>query len=261
MSAATSHFLWKIKKIRPEWDVQFHINRFAVDVARCECVAEAREQASDFLIMVDDDVIGGEDVLRLPEHNAPVVSGLVPSWKLGRFHWATYDLTEDNIYQSISHDRLALGTGLRQVYAVGGALLCIRKDVLDMKEADPLFSLDRNADGTMNLFGGEDIMFCRKMHEYNIPVYVDPNILGEHIAPVEMALTMYGADRDGGKRDAGVDAQSRMSYQLVADVGEMPFSLPVSDSYRRLQQERQQGTLQHPAKNDGRISYSKLHLA
>jgi hypothetical protein len=250
-----------MQRHHPEWDISEKVNRFAVDVARCECVVEAREKGVDFLIMVDDDVMSDERSFTLPNHDVPVVTGLVPTWRMGKFHWATYDLLENGSFVSIAHTalRLAKGQALKQVYACGAALLCIRSDVFGDTDMDPLFSLSRHRDGTMELFGGEDIMFCRRMHEHDIPVYLDPTVLGEHISAVDMAATIYSADKEAAR--AGADTHSRMSFSIVVDAGELPFNLPVSESYRCMRKEWEEGARDIPAKPIGQVSYSKLHLA
>ena len=260
--AATSAFLRMISQQRLEWSVREHVNKFAVDVARCECVAEARRGNADFLIMVDDDVVGDERALLLPQHAVPVVSGLVPTWKMGRFHWAAYDLGPDGAFYSIAGDRLKNGGKLLRVYATGGALLCIRKDVLNNRALAPLFTLDRESDGTMRIFGGEDIMFCRKLHEREIPIYVDSTILGEHMGTIDMAATMYAAEKAVQEAsDAGADTHPRMSSRLVVDTGELPVDLPISAGYAGLWQEQREGAHGIPEKPGGKVSYSKLHLA
>lgn len=256
LTVGTSAFLRMIQKKRPGWDVREYVCKFAIDVGRSECVAEAKRQEADFLLMVDDDVRSDERALTLPEHNVPIVAGMVPTWKLGHFHWAAYDLDNQGVLSSIPH---TIHRGLQQVYAVGSALLCIRKDVLSLSPADigPLFSFDKNGDGTMKPLGGEDINFCRKMHTLNIPVYCDTSVLGEHFGAVDMATTMYAADR--GESIEGSNPVSRMSFGLVVDTGKLPVSLPRSTSYRRLWDTKKEG----PAisgKDKKTISVGNLHF-
>lgn len=67
-------------------------------------------------------------------------------------------------------------TGMREVHAVGGACLCLSRELLSSIEA-PWFKFEA---------GGEDVYFCRKVRRAGYRVAVDTHVLpghiGEHVA-------------------------------------------------------------------------------
>lgn len=211
------------------WDVDLHVNKVGIDIARSEVVAKARESDADYLIMVDDDVVPTERIVNMPKYGVPVLSGCVPSWRFGKMFWCVFDLDEDGTYRSIvdfNEDK-----SLQQIYAAGGALLCIRRDVFMDRRADPLFEFKRNTDGTVADFGGEDTRFSQKCHSMNYPIFVDPGLVGEHQPRIELVRTLVENDGDLSS-NGGLIAVSKYN------IGDYNCDLPVSDSYRRVRRER-----------------------
>jgi hypothetical protein len=210
------------------WDADMHVNKVGIDIARSEVIAKARESNADYLIMVDDDVVPTDRILRLPEHGVPVVSGCVPSWSFGKLFWCIFDLDEDGTYRSVTD--FTEDHSLQQVYSVGGALLCIRRDVLEDTSQDPLFLFRRNSDGTVAHFGGEDCHFCQKVHRMGYPIYADPGMVGEHTPRIELVRTLV--ENADPNTDGGLITVARY------DTRQYGCELPVSDSYRRMREQR-----------------------
>lgn len=177
----------ELRAMKPEWDVDWHTNGFSIAISRNEMCKQAREANVDFLIMLDDDIIPPSSVLNLPSHNKPMVAGLALTWQAGYHQWNAYEIVDGVSFQNIARwtdDRL-----LRPVYAVGGACLCIRKDVLWNRALWPLFAERTYPDGTIMPFGGEDIWFSTQLQAAGIPVYVDPQVQCEHWRPTGLKQT------------------------------------------------------------------------
>ena len=211
------------------WDVDMHVNKVGIDIARSEVVANARNSNADYLIMVDDDVVPTERIQRMPDHGVPVVSGCVPSWRFGKMFWCIFDLDEDGSYYSVTNfidDR-----SLQQVYAAGGAMICIRRDVFTDTREDPLFIFRRKSDGTVDHFGGEDTHFSQKCHRMNYPIFVDPGLVGEHQPRIELVRTLVENDGD-------TDSNGGLIAMVAYNTRDYGVELPVSDSYRRIWRER-----------------------
>ncbi len=216
-----------------DWDVGYIIKPYCVAVGRSEAVREALEKDADGLFMWDDDVtFPGERVREMPDAGKDIVAGLVPTWKFGTFHWNCYDLTEEGRWYS-QHQ---FGTRYQEVWGVGAACLYLSRRVLEAADAYPLFEFDTDDIGCVNLFGGEDINFCKKMHRIDIPVHVDSACVCEHIHAVDMTRTMLEADRY-----ADSDTHSRLTRSIAADLGESQRLLPVSEGYRRRRWARRDG--------------------
>jgi len=210
------------------WDADMHVNKVGIDIARSEVIVQARKSNADYLVMVDDDVVPTERILRLPEHGVPVVSGCVPAWRFGKLFWCIFDLDEDGTYRSVTD--FTEDHSLQQVYSVGGALLCIRRDVFCDEREDPLFIFNRNPDGTVAHFGGEDCHFCQKIHRMGYPIFADPGMVGEHQARTELVRTLI--------ENGDSDSHSGLITVVGYDTRQYGCELPVSDSYRSMRDTR-----------------------
>lgn len=182
-----------IERQCPEWDVDWHFNKYCVATARCEVVKEARQAHVEFLIMLDDDVDSGPHVAQLPALNLPVVSGAVLTFQGGCLFWNAYGLTPGGIFYSFP----AVPDQVIEAYAVGTAVICIRREVLEDRRLDPLFEFTVNADGTGTPLGGEDITFCRKLQRQGTPLYVDGRIQAEHQTVCDTLTWLYQTRRAG----------------------------------------------------------------
>lgn len=200
---------------RPEWDIKFHSNPYSVSVCRNEIFREAAESDADFLVMMDDDVIPTKGILDLPLVDQPVVAGLVPTWQGGYFLWNAMRLEGDHLVTLSDPPK-----GLEQVYAVGGAILCIRKDVLQDPAMRPAFGLHVDEWGTMQEAGGEDTYFSIQCQRNGYPIYVDPTVQGEHYRPIGLKQTIHAF------RDNEDNEDFRTPTQFSVDVRRLKFDIP-----------------------------------
>lgn len=187
------------KQQQPSWDIKYHPNTMCVALARNEIVREAREAQVDYLIMIDDDVVPPTRLFYLPQHGVHIVSGIVPTWRDNQLIWSVYEWIDGERY---SMEWFV--PGLNEAHAVGGACLCIRKDVLNNEDLLPLFAFKLNKDGTLATGGGEDIAFSHRAREAGYKILVDPDCVCEHLQRVDMAATKahYDAYTDTDDRGA-----------------------------------------------------------
>lgn len=215
VGAQTSRAVRELQQTMPHWDIDEHQNAMSVAVARNEVCRMARDARADYCIMVDDDVIFNNGIVKLPLANKPVVSGLVPTWQAGYFFWNAFDI-EDSYFRSID---LRGPEGLREVFAVGAAILCIRRDVLENEDLWPLFFLHTFPDGTMRPVGGEDTAFCAKCQEHGIPIHVDMQCQGEHWRDIGLKQTLVAIQENRQNPDFSIPSR------FDCDVRTLPFEV------------------------------------
>lgn len=169
--------------------VNFH-HLQPVDANRNEMVKSFLEKEdAEWLLMIDNDIVPPVDILKMVEHDEPVVSavctikkGDVPQPVIVRDNGDNY--RQVNIQEAV--DEIDDETGLLQVDGVGTGALLIRRDVLeDMKP--PWFKFQYNEYGGLQL--GEDFYFSRRCQENNVPMYVDTTMITQHFKKTD--LTEY----------------------------------------------------------------------
>jgi hypothetical protein len=209
--------IWMRKmESQTSWNVGYTRYPYSVALARNLAFKEARDAGAEYLVMVDDDVVPDRNIVTLPEHALPVVGGLVPMNKEGLICLNAFHLSEEGIYWSLP----GAGEGLREVYAVGAAILCVKIDEIPFKAP---FSFDLDEDGLIGPLGGEDISFCRRCHEHNIPIWVDTDYVGEHFSRIALGEALV-------RGNPNVAGPSVFKF----DAGEYLGDLAVGRSYRSL---------------------------
>jgi hypothetical protein len=195
------------QRMRPAWDIAYHPNTMCVALARNEIVREARESDASHLIMIDDDVVPPTSLFNLPQHGVHIVSGVVPTWRNEALIWSVYEEEDGKRYSLESfHD------GLNEVDSVGGACLCIRRDVFNNDDLLPLFAFGLNNDGTLAKNGGEDIAFCKRAALVGYKILVDPHCVCEHLQRIDLAATKVAYD-------AHIDPDHRRTPLHRPDIG------------------------------------------
>lgn len=136
--------------------------------ARNHLIRRALDDGRQWVFFLDDDhVFQGDLLMRLLDHDKPVVGALY----LRRNHpfspCAFSHRDEEGLYAAIDLSTLPR-EGLLQVQAVGTSGMLIRREVLEAV-GDPWFSYGMH--GEMN--ASEDINFCEKVRAAGFEVYVD----------------------------------------------------------------------------------------
>lgn len=153
------------------------------DSARNYCVEQFLQTDDTHLFFLDDDVVPPTDALQLLlDANKPAISGLYPSeWfdssdgKIKTRQNAFCDIRDDGELVE------AKGRGVQPIRSCGGGCLLIRRDAIEQLKA-PWFKFHYNDNGLMNL--GEDVDFCKKLKEADIPLFVHFDVQCNHVKQV-----------------------------------------------------------------------------
>lgn len=129
------------------------------------------------MVMGDDHAFPDNYLTRLLDHNVQAVSSLVTN-RQPPFKILAWD-DEDDEGNLIPIDPKRLPTkGLHQVFAVGSAGLLVRRSVIVAMMNRNMAPLFHNSSG---IKADEDIVFCRKLNEIGVPLFVDCSLPLGHI--------------------------------------------------------------------------------
>lgn len=144
------------------------------DSARNHCVQKFLESECTHMLFIDSDVIPPSDtILKLLEHDVPVVSGNYPfigakeDGTVGRVPcmFKLVDVLGTGIQKMVPMEDV---DGMQEIDFFGGGCLMIRRDVLENMKA-PHFKWQYTEDGMADY--GEDIDFGKKLIQMNIQAY------------------------------------------------------------------------------------------
>lgn len=141
---------------------------------------------NDWLLMVDNDVVPPKDILKMVEHDEPVVSGVVtikkgtvPQPVVLKEYGDQYRQVGVNEYMDEKDD----SEGVIEVDGVGTGCLLIRRDVLeDIKP--PWFKFEHDEYGGLQL--GEDFYFSRRVKQAGYSMYVSTEHVCSHFKTVDL---------------------------------------------------------------------------
>lgn len=136
------------------------------------------EDGFRWLAFIDADQTPPPDtVLRLLEHDVPIVSALIFARVEPHFPCCGY-LDGEGGGRPLR--RIEPGGGLVEVDYTGCGSTVVRREVFEVLEADPF---EADPDG-----GGEDVAFCRKAREAGYSIYVDPATVVGHVGSTSIGL-------------------------------------------------------------------------
>ena len=139
----------------------------------------------DYLLFVDPDMTFPPDLMeRIGQYTDPVVGGLywrhtLPEPIAGMF------VSADPLYDPLLPGQLLPmmeNPGLYPVDCLGAGCLAIRRDVLEnwSSECRPIFQTLSTPDGSTLV--GEDVCFCWRLKQQNIPVLLDTSVCCGHLS-------------------------------------------------------------------------------
>lgn len=169
--------------------VNFH-HLQPVDANRNEMVKSFLEKEhAEWLLMIDSDIVPPVDILKMVEHDKPIVSA-VCTIKKGDVPQPVIVKEAGNNYRQVNIqeavDEIDDETGLLEVEGVGTGAILIRRDVLeDMKP--PWFKFEYNEYGGLKL--GEDFYFSRRCKQNDVDMFVDTTMITQHFKKTD--LTEY----------------------------------------------------------------------
>ena len=157
---------------------------YDVASARNRIANQAKAEEADYVLMVDNDMRLPSDTLRLLlEEPVDVCLGFYAYRWGGVFDGRTsvYRLGEYNFTDmyNMKEFEVLRGQGVKREKVHGGGLGCalIRTDVFN-RISFPYFKWTHYRDGNVL---GEDLNFCERCNEQNIPIYVDPRVGCGHL--------------------------------------------------------------------------------
>ena len=212
---AASHFLERLKRKMPNWDVATHTQKESCPLARNEAAAQARARKADFFIMLDDDVVPSDGIMRWPLLGLPVIGMLAPCYKQGGFCWNAAELLDKETLRTVRtpmHDPDCPDQML-PVFLIGTAAMLLSKEVLDNQDLWPLFEYDLYPDGTRRPYGAEDYYLCRKLWDCGVPVHM-ATCLARHFVEIDMVEVLASINAHV------VDQNVRPPYLLESSLSE-----------------------------------------
>jgi GT2 family glycosyltransferase len=166
------------------WCVFDYSMGYDVATARNNIARQAKSEQADFVLMVDNDVALPGDALRnLLEEPMDVCLGFYAHRWQNVFDGRTNicRLGEFNYTDMYTSDQMKAlrESGVKREKVHGGGMGCalIRTTVFD-RIAFPWFSWTHYQDGNVL---GEDLNFCERCREAEIPIYADPRVACKHL--------------------------------------------------------------------------------
>lgn len=166
------------------WVVFDYVQGYDVASARNNIAMQAKDEAADYVLMIDNDMKIPSDALRnLLEQPVDVCLGFYAHrWgnvfngrtnvcKLGEWNYT-------DMY-NIEEIRSLRENGVKRELVHGGGLGCalIKTSVFD-QITFPYFQWTHYQDGNVL---GEDLNFCERCREANIPIFMDPRVGCGHL--------------------------------------------------------------------------------
>jgi hypothetical protein len=180
---AVAHLMKLSQNLRGDDQIVIHVQTSAIHFARNHAVQtfldDPNHKDCQYLVMIDDDMTidpNWVDILTWAEQ--PFVSALcvrksppfIPTPAL-------LQKQSDEGYHYAPIKDWKPNTGLRECDAVGAAVICVRRDVLEAMER-PWFDFRE---------GGEDYFFCRKVRGLGHKILVDTALLAGHLQEMRPA--------------------------------------------------------------------------
>lgn len=154
----------------------------STDIAgsRNTLVRRALEEDSEWVFFIDDDHVYPPDLLmRLLDHDKPMVCSLYLRRAKPFAPVAFSERTEDGLYQTIDLTELP-NAGLLKVHATGGAGMLIRREVFEKISDEPnWFEYGRVGEW----HAAEDIIFCEKVNAAGFNIFLDLEARLGHMTP------------------------------------------------------------------------------
>jgi len=165
-------FMWK-----PDFFLSYKCSP-CIDVNRNVLVERAlKDKKVTHVLFVDTDNVMPPNLLsRFLQHDLPVMTGIYYQRKIP-FRCTQFIGVSEGRFKALRLADYEEGS-LVQIHATGAGALLIKREVFDQLER-PYFKFMNREDGLK--ITGEDIYFCQKLMEADIPIYVDTSILSQHI--------------------------------------------------------------------------------
>ena len=131
------------------------------------------------LLFIDSDTVPFDNPLNLAKHNLDIVGGVYPRWKETIYEWLAMVRKPDGRYEQLPPDKRK---GLVECDGIGAGCLMLSRKVLE-EFVDPFADKVRE-NGTRSI--GHDFYFCERAKEKGYKVFVDWNILCDHVKQIPL---------------------------------------------------------------------------
>lgn len=148
------------------------------------------------LLFIDSDTVPFDNPLDLVKHNLDIVAGVYPRWKETIYEWLAMIRKPDGKYEQLPKEKRK---GLVECDGIGAGCLMMSRKVLE--EFDDPFADKVRKDGTRSI--GHDFYFCERAKKKGYKVYVDWNVLCDHVKEVPLVpiiKSMMKAYQNGYKQ-------------------------------------------------------------
>jgi len=183
----TQVFAWMQEKSKDyKFDIFFPTSR-PIPSNRHGIVKKFLEGDWDYLVMLDDDNPCYKNIFDLLDLDLPVVGGVYPGKAESGIIFFAFDAVDKNGRKEFKQLALDRREGLQKVGAVATGLIVIQRWVLEkLKEAGkwPPFAEGFDKDGVFDY--GDDMGFCVKCGELDIPIHAHFDYIGSHFKKVDL---------------------------------------------------------------------------
>jgi len=142
-------------------------------------VTEYIAWGADFFVILSNDIAWNpNDITLLIGHNLPIVGG----WASGRCHpflchVCDYYDSEKNAFRPVKNEDAAKRMGVEKIYAHGGEMMVIRRDVFDKIPYPWFFGPEMIGKDRLVT---EDYFFAKQAMKYGVDIYVDWDVPIKH---------------------------------------------------------------------------------
>jgi len=153
--------------------------------SRNQAVAMAYGAGATHLFMCDNDTHIPEDAIeRLVSLGVPIATGCTPTtFRSSAGHTPCINIADESVNGQPLFYRHWFN-GIREVQWCGASCILIHMDVFE-RVGFPWWNMDQDWDGTRYMCWSEDLTFCRKAHQWGIPIIADGDIRCLHDRHVE----------------------------------------------------------------------------
>ncbi|MGV9141446.1 MAG: hypothetical protein ACOC1X_00750 [Promethearchaeota archaeon] len=181
ISVALASRLLELKKSK-EYDVSIGFSqKQPIDANRNRIVKRFLEKEnSEWLLMIDSDIVPPKNILDITKHDKKVVSAVVMGMQKDVPHPLIMKKTKKGLYAMVGLGEFTDNVdsqGLLEVDGVGCGCLLIHRSVLENMDS-PWFKTEYTANGDVKY--SEDYSFSRKLNKMGQKIFVDTNLLCEH---------------------------------------------------------------------------------
>ena len=161
-----------------------------MDSVRNDIVAHFLRSDHTALLMIDDDVVPPEDVLRLTEVDADIAAIPYPMFRGENFPFPCVFLPGSTPDKLTYPEQPWMVRGRVEAAAVGTGCMLIHRHVLEHPDLHPPFMLRVNDDGVMT--ASEDVEFCLRARAAGFRIVADyTHGIAEHIPNGVGLLTVH----------------------------------------------------------------------